>query len=246
MLAPLLFVFLSQVLLSSAKLPKPVKLCKNDDSFNDCVIKQSHDVIQASINGIPKYGIPAFDPLHIDKIEQFEGGSKSITMNLTMEDINVYGLGQAELVHAEHNTPEKYLKLTFHFPHCKFISKYDLVGKFLVIPVTGKGKATMTLDDVTTDFIYHYKLIDKNGSKYVTSVPPVHFTTEPKNASINFENLFNGNKALGDAANKMMTENWREFKRQMGKGFEEAIGGMANIMLDRIVGHTPYSELFLK
>ncbi|CAH1394515.1 unnamed protein product [Nezara viridula] len=246
MLASLFFVCLSQVVLSSADLPSPVKPCKNDGSLNECVIKQSQDVIKAVAKGNPKYGIPSLDPLHIPKIVQSEGGSKSVSMNLTLENINIYGNAGAEIVKAEMDSSKKQFKLTVHHPQVKLIADYILEGKFLVVPVNGKGKTTITLDDLTSVYIYKFKPVQKKGVDYITSVRPAYLSVVPKKMTFNFENLFNGNKALGEATNKMMNENWQEFDRQMSKGIKLALCEVYTDTMDNVLRSTPYSALFLK
>ncbi|XP_014278508.1 protein takeout [Halyomorpha halys] len=246
MLLPLLFACLFQGILSAANLPPPIKLCKNDNSLSQCVLKQSSAVIKTLVKGDPKFGIPVLDPMYIPKIEQTEGGTKSISLNLTLEKINLYGISKAEIIKPEIDTSKKFLKLIVHVPQLKLISDYNLSGKFLVVPVTGKGKSTILVDDVMVTYIYRFKLAKKKGADYVTSVPPADLTYTTKKITFNFENLFNGDKTLGDATNKMINENWEEFNKQLGKGVGLGIGQVFNLVLDKVAGSVPFSELFVK
>ena len=43
------------------------------------------------------------------------------------------------------DTTKKHFKVTLKVPQLKIISDYILNGKFLVVPVTGKGKSTIKL-----------------------------------------------------------------------------------------------------
>jgi hypothetical protein len=61
---------------------------------------------------------------------------------------------------------------------------------------------------------------------------------------VNFTNLFNGDKALGDNMNLFLNANWRilldELKKPISSSFSEVFKDLLNDVFDK----TPYNELF--
>lgn len=59
-------------------------------------------------------------------------------------------------------------------------------------------------------------------------------------------NLFNGNKALGDAMNRFIKENWKNIFDDMKPSLFEAFAGIFKNMLNKIFSTVPYDEMFLQ
>ncbi|XP_014278509.1 protein takeout [Halyomorpha halys] len=246
MLVPLLFLCLSPLLICSLSLPGGIKKCKNDKTLNDCIQKQSKAVTNALSKGDPKFGIPVVDPLFVPKIEQTQGGgTKSISLNLTLENINIFGFSKSEIVKTDFDTSKKFLSLTFKVPKLKLVADYNMNGKFLVIPITGQGKVTVIMDNVEVVSTVIYKLEKKKGAEYAVFDPNPRLTYTTTKANYNLENLFNGDKALGDATNKMLNENWKEFTDAMGPGIAGGIGKVYGLVLSKMTSSMPFKELFL-
>ncbi|CAH1394514.1 unnamed protein product [Nezara viridula] len=241
----LFFVCLLPVLLDAAGLPTVIKKCKNDNTLNDCIQKQSKAVTKALAKGDPKYGVPVVDPLFIPKIERTEGGAKSVSMNLTMEDINIYGFGDSEIIKTEFDTSKKFLRLVFKVPKLKILSHYNLNGKFLVVSMNGKGNLTVLMDNVNVISTVSYKLEKRKGAEYAVFNPTPDLTYTTTHAFFNLENLFNGDKALGDATNKMINENWEEFNKELGPGVALAIGKVYGFIISKLANSMPFKDLFL-
>lgn len=50
------------------------------------------------------------------------------------------------------------------------------------------------------------------------------FSLDPEKIEFNFENLFNGDKTLGDNINKVLNENWALVWSEVRESYEKAIG----------------------
>lgn len=58
------------------------------------------------------------------------------------------------------------------------------------------------------------------------------------------ENLFNGDKLLGDTTNQFLNENWRDLFNEMQPAMLRSIGIMNLAVAKPVLDSTPYAELF--
>lgn len=61
---------------------------------------------------------------------------------------------------------------------------------------------------------------------------------------INMENLFNGDKLLGDTTNQFLNENWRDIFNELQPAMLRAIGIMNLGVAKPVFDEVPYAELF--
>ena len=88
---------------------------------------------------------------------------------------------------------------------------------------------------------FDYEEVPKNGKTYV------HFTTnkvtlDPDFVSFNFENLFNGDKQLGDGINKVLNENYREVYADVKSGYEEGLGLVVQQIINNMFSKVSMEE----
>ncbi|RZB39794.1 JHBP domain containing protein, partial [Asbolus verrucosus] len=121
---------------------------------------------------------------------------------------------------------KKTASLDFDFPEIKIQAEYDVNGKILLLPVYGKGPATINLEHVSGTVTFHFEEYEKKGKKFL-KVAASELTLNPKLVRFNFENLFDGDKALGDNINKVLNENWEEVFKDIQTNYEEAFNQIA-------------------
>jgi Haemolymph juvenile hormone binding protein (JHBP) len=59
------------------------------------------------------------------------------------------------------------------------------------------------------------------------------------------DNLFNGDKALGDNMNMFMNENWQDILNELKPAFSEAIGQILENIINNVFSKFAYSEAWL-
>lgn len=62
----------------------------------------------------------------------------------------------------------------------------------------------------------------------------------------NFENLYNGDRALSDSTNHFLNENWQEIFSELKGSIFEAFTLITQSLLNNIFQKVPYRELFLE
>lgn len=60
-----------------------------------------------------------------------------------------------------------------------------------------------------------------------------------------FNNLFNGDKALGDGTNQFLNENWQDILNELKPVLKKAIGNIINGVVGPVFSKFPYDSLFL-
>lgn len=83
----------------------------------------------------------------------------------------------------------------------------------------------------------------KNGVNYLQVVDSkIHLN--PKKVIFHFDNLFNGDKTLGDNINKVLNENWREVFEDVKPHYEEAFQKIAASIFNGLLDKVPKKDLF--
>lgn len=62
---------------------------------------------------------------------------------------------------------------------------------------------------------------------------------------IDLENLFNGDRLLGESTNRFLNENWSDILSELMPVLKTAIGDIINGVLSPIFAKFPYDQLFL-
>ncbi|KAJ4439281.1 hypothetical protein ANN_07401 [Periplaneta americana] len=122
---------------------------------------------------------------------------------------------------------------------------YELDGKFSLLPLKGNGKFKMALHSYTTNFKLKADAITKNGDVYwdVKSFDLV--ISNPKNLTVHFDNMFNGNKVLGDSTNKALNDNWEGFWEELRPSMQETFGKIFLEIIKVLFSKVPEKNLFL-
>lgn len=150
------------------------------------------------------------------------------------------------------------------------ISQYKIDGKVLILPITGSGGSNLTLGEVTRshdllrnsnftiNILFSAKdnvdiklkfaptITEKNGKQYIRLANnKFKLAFDTSRLYLQLENLFNGNKALGDNMNLFLNENWQiilqELKPAVRETLAQIIGGIINNVFDKV----SYSDIFL-
>lgn len=67
----------------------------------------------------------------------------------------------------------------------------------------------------------------------------------PENVHFNFENLFGGDKMLGEVMNRVVNENWMDVFGDVREGYENAFGQIYKHLANRFFRMVPINRIFL-
>lgn len=229
----------------SKSLPSFLKPCKRTDpKFNDCVKTILGEILKRSGKGEPKLNIPSLEPFVIPKIELDQGASKAVTLKATLNNISVTGITTAriEWVKADMEKEPKF-EVKVKTPALRLQSNYEVDGKILVVPMKGSGKSDMNLTDIEEVVKINTKFVEKKGGIHL-EVASQDVDVSVKNGKFYFENLFNGNKELGEQTNTFINENWQELYKELKPVISNAVGGAVAYVVKIVLAGYTYDEIF--
>ncbi|CAG9562803.1 unnamed protein product [Danaus chrysippus] len=237
LVAVLCFVLTS----SEASVASYFPLCKLGDDA--CILSSAKSSLPVLAKGIPELGVESVDPMYIPLIVSNESGLKLKFKNSTLTGLS--GCHVDELKH-DHIKKKQYIKIT-----CDGIlsGNYEIQGQVLILPMEGNGKYKidirgitvemhLSLSDVQKSGVSHWK-IDDDWSK--TFKFKVHHGT-----TFHFDNLFNGNKVLGDPVLEFLNSNWKEIMEEIAPPIVKAVVSREVEAVNTLYSAVPTEEFFIQ
>ncbi|XP_014285328.1 protein takeout [Halyomorpha halys] len=225
-------------------LPEGWSACKQSaPDYEDCLKKQVNNALRFFKDGNKKMGIIPLDPLHLQTMD-IEQGSGPVSITLKMKNVDLVGLSAASEVTSIKNDWKK-MMMKLYIPHIHLLGDYTIDGKVLILPISGSGKVNMDFDKVEYTFDMTFKQVTKNGKKYY-QVDKMPVTVLPKKVTYNFENLFKGNKELGDNMNKFLNENWAEIMDAVKPALSKTLEAVYREYINRILSKLSAEEIDIK
>lgn len=219
-----------------------MKKCKISD--NECMVQTANDVVKK--NQMEKFGLPKVDPLLIEKMDIEQGGNNSVQIHLKFRKVNLIGLGKAKVykISGFQADPERNkIEIKLKTPLGVIEGPYSINGKILVLPIQGKGDIKLELHNLDVTLKFLTKRVEKNGKIYL-EVEKSKFSYDVTGANVNFSNLFNGDKALGDNMNAFLNENWRILLDELKKPIELSFSEVFKNLMNKIFEKNPYEDFF--
>ncbi|XP_046393799.1 protein takeout-like isoform X2 [Ischnura elegans] len=193
---------------------------------------------------IRKYRIPKLEPLRVDQIKVDQDQSAAVGINLVAHDIDIHGVSQAQLKDMDIQVDPPVFKMKFFFPRVELLAKYKISGKVLILPIQGKGDANITMVNLDLEFGFDAEWVKKeNGVQYL-KMKDHYIKYDTTRNYIKLDNLFNGNKALGDRLNEFIDVNWREVTQELGPPFADAIALVIRRIVSGILEQVPRDNIF--
>ncbi|XP_034238685.1 protein takeout-like [Thrips palmi] len=227
------------------KLPSYLTACsRSDPKLNECVIQKASAAIPFIINGDPKYRVPNMNPMVIPELALWQGTS-AVGLKMAWKNAEIHGLKDAKMLECDMDVPKKHTRLTFFTPSISLTGTYTASGRVLLLPVTGTGPSNITVKNMRISFDYDWPVKKRaNGKEYIDILNHKMTLHELGFMQVRFENLFNGDRLLGENMNNFINENWQEVSKEFGPGVTEAIGEVFRLVLKNICDLVPYDTVF--
>lgn len=71
----------------------------------------------------------------------------------------------------------------------------------------------------------------------------IDFEFNPAKMSLNFENLFDGDKTLGKSVNEFINENWREILAELKPSYEQVFSTVFKDTVHRVFSRIPVKNI---
>lgn len=226
----------------AAKFPAGYTLCKQGD--DKCLLDQIGATFTKHTQGIPEMNLVALDPLKIEKMDIVQGGDGPINIVLNFKNVDLTGLAQSTVKKANGFTadPTK-MELAVLVPVASLVGGYKINGKVLILPIQGEGKSNMTMENCHIQLKWTGKLVDKAGKQFY-QLEKLKATFDTSRFHMQFSNLFNGDKALGDNMNQFLNDNWQDILKELKPSIIAAFAQIFQRVIKNVFDKVPYAELF--
>ncbi|XP_046684382.1 protein takeout-like [Homalodisca vitripennis] len=228
-----------------SKLPKDFKRCKkHDPKMNECLKEAIQNALVSLTKGVPALGVLTIDPLRVTHL-LIDQGTGPVSIKLDFNELDIHGLGSARIDRVKVDWDKYTIEVDATVLEPVILDgQYKINGKVLILPIQGNGHSNLTLENVKAKILILGKSMKKNGQEHMdVDKFNLHFTT--KKLHMNLENLFNGDKALGDNMNIFLNENWQDILKELQPSIEEALGQTFKAIANRIFHKVPMNQITL-
>ncbi|KAJ9577457.1 hypothetical protein L9F63_005958 [Diploptera punctata] len=225
-------------------LPPYVLPCsKSDPNLNACARKHGRDAIPRLVKGDNKYRIPVLEPLTIPRIK-VEGGARHVGSSLTFTDMKFNGLSQADLQDVRIDMEKMRIDWVMQVPRIVILCQYAVKGRVLILPIIGSGPANITLTNVSLVYSYDYKLENRTDGETYFELTDSRLKFDTQRAYIRLDNLFNGDRFLGNSMNRFLDDHWQDIVKEVGPYIADGIGQAIKQIISNIAKLVPYKYIF--
>lgn len=217
----------------AAGLPPFFTACsKSDPKLSECIEKVIANGGAKFTEGIPELGIAPLDPVQLGTVYV-----DNPSLKLIFTDTVVTGLKGFRVNSYKINLEKK--KAMFDFTaNVTLKAHYDMNGQILILPIKGKGQSKIKITNL--NIVVKYDFEDVNGHWVIPSYKD-HYKMD--RAQFKFNNLFNGNKELGDTIHTVINTNWEPVIKELAPvAFEQIIKSCVNES-KKLFAVVPLSEL---
>ncbi|EFA05092.1 Protein takeout-like Protein [Tribolium castaneum] len=229
---------------NSVKLPPSFEKCDlRDNNYNQCLSKAIKNAIQQLTIPMEAMGLPDLDPLEIPSMV-IGAGNGAVQFQQNYFNITITGLTKLASLDANLDLGPKRLILDLRYPQVQMDFDYEISGKILLLPIYGKGPGSITfLGNPRFILTFEMAEFEKRKKKFMT-VTNATLSMEPQLIQFHLENLFNGDKALGDNVVQVMNDNWREVFSDVRPSYEEAFSQIFAAIFNNLLRKVPIVDLF--
>ena len=200
-------------------------------------------LISPTTLGIPELGVPSIDPLHITALTIQQGRNSPISLKQEFKNIALTGISETKLVTYNPNLDKYILRTDGITPRVNLAGDYTMTGRILLLPIVGHGKANITMVNLKTVHELIGEPIKKNGETYIR-FKEYNIKLIPGRVYLNFENLFNGDRLLGNQMNRFMNDNWELIFNELKGGYEETLSYVFKEVTNKLFTKVPMDTIF--
>ncbi|XP_039494384.1 protein takeout [Drosophila santomea] len=227
------------------QLPSFLKVCHRNAPDLDTCVRESYEALRPRLmEGIPELYIPAMEPLVVPQVKM-DQDSGAIYLHSVYRNVKVTGISRHTVNELRLEPSKLKFIVSLTFPKLHMESDYSIKGKIMMMPLLGDGHCNVDLVNITmrTELIgQEYK---KNGANFL-KINTVTVKYELSDVHIHLDNLFNGDKALGDRMNEFLNENWKALADEVRPLMTKALVDILRASVDKLFASFSYDDLLPK
>ncbi|KAH8360139.1 hypothetical protein KR093_011040, partial [Drosophila rubida] len=219
-----------------------IKIChRNDPELSKCVKQSVHNLRPYLGKGIKEINVPALEPLYIGDLNILDASSGGITVKA--KKLTVYGASNFEITKMRASIQNKRFDFELVLPHLQGEGQYDINGNILALPIKGSGPFVGNFTNFVAYVRITYDVKNVNDIDYF-DIKEFALKIRTGKGRLRLENLFNGDKVLGDVINQTINENFELFTNEVIAPIARALEVKFLAIATKILENFTYNELF--
>ncbi|XP_055850965.1 protein takeout-like [Episyrphus balteatus] len=237
--------FINYISFVAGDFPNNPKPCPYGDS--ECIKKVVNLFLDEKIGGYAPLNIPDLNPLKISEIAIKQPKENPVYIDLRFRNSRMHGFKGAKATHVKGfgKDLEQTHEITISSKLMYLLSDYTIQGKVLVLPISGTGRSNITMANVKISLKLTGEPLVKNSETYM-HVKKLKVGLDTTRVHFDFENLYNGDKALGDTTNSFLNENWKDIFGEVKNSILKAFTPVFKDVLNNVFENLPYDKLFVE
>ncbi|XP_044260824.1 protein takeout-like [Tribolium madens] len=215
----------------AVKFPHSFKTCKRSDpDFKKCVKEAAEYNIHQLVHPFKDLKLPGLKPLLIPTLV-IGSGKRAVAVEQRFHNCNLHGFEHISFQKFEFDFEKNTLNFDSLISEVTKKCDYQLSGRVLLLPIQGEGESTVVLKNVKIAGYVKYETVKRSGKTYLKFVDH-RISLDVSHVYFHFDNLFNGDKALGDNINTVLNDNWREVFEDVKSGYSEVMSEIIQSLLN--------------
>ncbi|TDG44997.1 hypothetical protein AWZ03_008558 [Drosophila navojoa] len=184
-----------------------------EPGFTNCSTHSIQKLVDQVVIGIPEIveSIGTFDPLHVRNIYFKQDNNEVATLSANLTDVVVKGFAKAIIKESRVSKKDFGWQTKVYLPKMRMDATYQMAGRILLIPLSGKGHIYIEIDDLDILLLTTTRLYEKGGFTF-DNVTAVRVKLNISRVHTELDNLFNGRSPeVARSTNQFFNDNWRDF-----------------------------------
>ncbi|KAJ3650888.1 hypothetical protein Zmor_016964 [Zophobas morio] len=224
-------------------LPHSFKKCTLEQPDSKKCVKEAAEYnVHLLIHPFKDLHLPGLKPLLIPSLS-IGSGKRAVAVEQHFNDCNIYGFDHVELEKFEFHFDKKFLEMDAHFAEITKKCHYQLNGRVLLLPIRGEGDSTIVLRNMKISGFLPYQEVKRSGKTYL-SFDSHNVTFDVGSVYFHFDNLFNGDRGLGDSLNKVLNDNWKQVFDDVKPNYSKVMDDIIQSLLNQFFGRVSLEDAF--
>ncbi|KAM7361427.1 protein takeout-like [Cochliomyia hominivorax] len=230
----------------NGEFPDDPKPCKYGDT--ECIKTIMNHLFKDKVKGDDSLNFPALTPLKVDKVRLQQGEESPVSIDLVLSDCDMYGFATAKTLKVKGFNKDltKKNSILLQLDYLTILSDYAIDGKILILPIKGNGRSNITLVAPEISYTFTGRNIEKDGGNYMHIDKYQAEFKNLKRMYFKVDNLFNGDKALGDNMNLFLNENWKDIYDETKGSLNKAYADVFTDIVNKVFSKYPFEKYFIE
>ncbi|XP_015604906.1 circadian clock-controlled protein [Cephus cinctus] len=241
MILPIVAILSIAGAVTAVDLPEFLHVCKRKDPQVEACMTQSVEYLRPYLmKGVPECNIPALEPLLLKELVATEGTGIRITAN----DVHAYGASNFNVRRLKIDLNLLRFEVDVDLPHLFIDGQYQVDGRVLLLPIRGSGPMKGNFTGCTGAVKLQGEILKGDDGEEHLHFSDFRMKISIGKGNLLLENLFGGERTLGDIVNSAINSNFDAFIRELQPLIEKALSEAFLEIANNIVGPFTYQQLF--